>query len=153
MKLKTINLIAVLVCALSLTALAFGQDKAATDKAAADKAAGQTAPKLSVDNPKFEFGKVKEGEEVKHVFKIKNEGSAELVILNVSPACGCTASDFTKNLAPGAEGSITLSVKTAGMNGLTERYAEIISNDKTQANLKIWMKMDVQKADTQAVKN
>lgn len=148
MKLKTINLIAVFVCALALAVSAFGQDKAASDKTA-----GQTAPKLSVDNTKFEFGKVKEGEEVKHVFKIKNEGTAELVILNVSPACGCTASDFTKSLAPGAEGSVTLSVKTAGMNGLTERYAEIISNDKAQANLKIWMKMDVQKADTQAVKN
>lgn len=146
MKLKTINLIALLVCALAVSAL--GQDKAATDKPT-DKA----APKLSVDNAKFESGKVNEGEEVKHVFKIKNVGAAELVILNVSPACGCTASDFTKTLAPGAEGTITLSVKTTGMNGWTERYAEIISNDKTQPDLKIWMKMDVQKAEAQAGKN
>ncbi|MGH9801692.1 MAG: DUF1573 domain-containing protein [Blastocatellia bacterium] len=146
MKLKTINLIVLLVCALAVSA--FGQDKAA-----AEKASDTAAPKLVVDNTKHEFGKVKEGEEVKHVFKIKNEGTAELVIYNVSPACGCTASDFTKSLAPGAEGTVTLSVKTSGMNGWTERYAEIISNDKANVDLKLWMKMDVQKAEAQAGKN
>lgn len=133
MKLKTINLTALLIVALAMTAAAFGQDKAA-------------APKLVVDKATFEFGKVKEGEEISHVFKVKNEGTAELTIINVSPACGCTASDFTKTLAPGAEGTITLSVKTAGMNGLTERYADVISNDKSQPNFKLWLKMDVQKA-------
>lgn len=136
MKLKTIHLVGLLVAILATTALAFGQDKAA------DKAG---APKLVVDKAVFEFGKVKEGEELKHVFKIKNEGTAELTIINVSPACGCTASDFTKTLAPGAEGTITLSVKTAGMNGPTERYADVISNDKSQPNFKLWLKMDVQK--------
>ena len=148
MKLKTLNLITLLVCALALTVAAFGQEKATTDKAAS-----QDVPKLAVDDTKHEFGKVKEGDEIKHVFKIKNEGKADLIIYNVSPACGCTASDFTKSLAPGAEGTVTLSVKTAGMNGLTERYAEIISNDKSNPDLKLWMKMDVQKADTQAGKN
>jgi len=143
MKLKPINLIALLVFVLALSISSFAQDKAAS----------QDVPKLFVDNTKHEFGKVKEGDEVKHVFKIKNDGKAELIIYNVSPACGCTASDFTKSLAPGAEGTVTLSVKTAGMNGWTERYAEIISNDKSQPDLKLWMKMDVQKADTQAVKN
>ncbi len=143
MKFKPINLIALLVFVLALSISSFAQDKAAS----------QDVPKLFVDNTKHEFGKVKEGDEVKHVFKIKNDGKAELIIYNVSPACGCTASDFTKSLAPGAEGTVTLSVKTAGMNGWTERYAEIISNDKSQPDLKLWMKMDVQKADTQAVKN
>jgi hypothetical protein len=146
MRLKTIALLATLLCTLSLVASAFAQDKA--EKAGAAK----PAPKLVVDNLKFDFGKVKEGDEISHVFKIKNEGTAELVITNVSPGCGCTASDFTKTLAPGAEGIIKLSVKTAGMNGPTDRYADVISNDTTQPNLKLWVKMDVQKGE-QAVKN
>lgn len=137
MKLKTIQLFALVLVALAMTAAAFGQDKSSSDKA--------VAPKLSVDSATFEFGKVKEGEELKHVFKVKNEGTSELTIINVSPACGCTASDFSKTLAPGAEGTITLSVKTAGMNGWTERYADVISNDKSQPNFKLWLKMDVQK--------
>ena len=117
MKLKTFNLIALLVFAMALGVSTFAQDKPA-----ADKAAPKDVPKLFVDDTKHEFGKVKEGDEVKHVFKIKNDGKAELIIYNVSPACGCTASDFTKSLAPGAEGTITLSVKTAGMSGMTERF-------------------------------
>ncbi|MGE0885088.1 MAG: DUF1573 domain-containing protein [Blastocatellales bacterium] len=138
MKLNKITLMVFLASFLALTATAFGQDNAKDVP---------KLPKLVVDNAKFEFGKVKEGEEISHVFKIKNEGTAELVITNVSPACGCTASDFTKTLAPGAEGTITLSVKTAGMNGWTERYADVISNDASQPNLKLWVKMDVQKAE------
>lgn len=149
MRLKNITLTFLL--SLALTAVVFAQS--GQDQAKADKADAKSAPKLVVDNTKFEFGKVKEGEEISHVFKIKNEGTAELVIANVSPACGCTASDFTKTLAPGQEGIVKLSVKTTGMNGWTERYADVISNDTTQPNLKLWVKMDVQKADAQAVKN
>jgi hypothetical protein len=144
MTLKKIALITMLVSALALTV--FGQEQA-------KQADTQGAPKLVVDNAKFEFGKVKEGEEISHVFKIKNTGTSELVIVNVSPACGCTASDFTKTLAPGAEGIVKLTVKTTGMVGWTERYADVISNDKTQPNLKLWVKMDVQKGDAQASKN
>ena len=149
MKSKKMTLLVSLLFALALSASVFGQDK--TEKT--DKADAKGAPKLAVDNLKYEFGKVKEGDEITHVFKIKNEGTAELVIANVSPGCGCTASDFTKTLAPGAEGIVKLTVKTAGMSGLTDRYADIISNDTTQPNLKLWVKMDVQKGDAQAVKN
>lgn len=105
------------------------------------------APKLVIEEYEYNFGKVKEGEEVSHTFKIKNEGAAELIIHNVSPACGCTASDFSKKLAPGEEGKITLAVKTAGMTGKTERYAEVISNDKQQIGLKLWLRLDVYKGN------
>jgi len=117
---------------------------------AQDGKTSSAAPKLVLEEFEYSFGKVKEGEEVSHIFKIKNEGAAELVIHNVSPACGCTASDFTKKLAPGEEGKVTLAVKTAGMNGKTERYAEVISNDTAQVGLKLWLRLDVYKGDSSA---
>jgi glutathione peroxidase len=76
-----------------------------------------------------------------------------LVIHNVSPACGCTASDFPRKLSPGEDGKITLAVKTAGMNGKNDRYADVISNDTTQASLKLWVHMDVYKADSEGANN
>lgn len=103
------------------------------------------APKLVVDKVDFDFGKVIEGKVVAHTFKLKNEGSGELVIKNVSPACGCTASEFTKVIAPGGEGTVTLTVKTEGMTGKTSRYADVISNDVASPNLQIWVHFDVQK--------
>src|SRR5262249_30488892 len=108
------------------------------------------APKIALEEREHNFGNVKEGEEVSHTFKIKNEGAAELVIHNVSPACGCTASDFTKKLAPGEEGKITLAVKTTGMNGKNDRYADVFPNDAAQAGLKRWLHMDVYKGDSGA---
>jgi glutathione peroxidase len=117
---------------------------------AKDGKTSSAAPKLVVEEFEYRFGKVKEGDEVSHTFKIKNEGAAELIIHNVSPACGCTASDFPKKLAPGEEGKVTLAVKTAGMKGKTERYAEVISNDAAQVGLKLWLHLDVYKGDSSA---
>ena len=110
---------------------------------------GQTAslaPKLALDSDTYEFGQVAENSDITHTFIVKNAGSAELVIKNVSPACGCTASDFSKQIAPGQEGVVKLTVKTAGMMGKTERYADIISNDPTNPFQKLWLRFEVAKA-------
>jgi glutathione peroxidase len=104
------------------------------------------APKLLLPADSFDFGKVAEGTKVSHTFKIKNEGAGELVIKNVSPACGCTASDFTRQIAPGAEGVVQLTVNTAGMSGKTERYADVITNDPKAPFQKLWLRMTVEKA-------
>jgi len=37
-------------------------------------------PRLVADEPKFDFGSVKDGVEVTHVFKLRNTGGAELKI-------------------------------------------------------------------------
>ncbi len=132
-----------LIIALPFSALA----QATTQDGAQDGKTKPAAPKISVEAPEHNFGRVIEGEEVSHTFKIKNEGAAELIIHNVSPACGCTASDFPRKLAPGEEGKVRLAVKTAGMKGRSERSADIISNDTAQASLKLWLRMYVYKGD------
>jgi len=48
---------------------------------AADAAPAETgSPKIVAAESSFDFGKVKQGDEVTHVFKIRNEGKAELKI-------------------------------------------------------------------------
>lgn len=121
--------------------------------AAAAKPMPKLLPKLLLDNPNYDFGQVTEGSEVSHTFKIINEGNADLVIKNVSPACGCTASEFSKVVAPGQIGQITLSVKTAGMSGKTERYADVISNDPENPFYKLWLYMNVEKGTAPATSN
>jgi glutathione peroxidase len=140
--------ISLLSLIIALPLAAFAQNGA--QEGAQDGKTKPAAPKIALEEREHNFGKVKEGEEVSHTFKIKNEGAAELVIHNVSPACGCTASDFTRKLAPGEEGKITLAVKTAGMNGKNDRYADVFSNDAAQAGLKLWLHMDVYKGDSGA---
>ena len=41
---------------------------------------GSGKPKIEAITPEFDFGKVKQGIDVEHVFKIKNVGSKDLVI-------------------------------------------------------------------------
>ena len=48
------------------------------------KANGGT-PKLVLESPVHDFGQVKAGTPLRYAFKIKNEGSADLLIQNVQP--------------------------------------------------------------------
>jgi hypothetical protein len=43
------------------------------------------APKLVIDSPTHDFGEIKAGTPLRYAFKIKNEGSADLLIQNVQP--------------------------------------------------------------------
>jgi hypothetical protein len=56
-----------------------GEDK--TDAGKEETAAKvDTKPKIVAVESKYDFGKVKQGVEVEHIFKIKNEGGADLKI-------------------------------------------------------------------------
>lgn len=43
------------------------------------------APKLVIDSPIHDFGEVKAGAPLRYAFKIKNEGTADLLIQQVQP--------------------------------------------------------------------
>ncbi len=47
---------------------------------AVDKPEASGQPKITALESNFNFGKVKQGENVEHIFKIKNEGKADLKI-------------------------------------------------------------------------
>ena len=43
------------------------------------------APKMVIESPTHDFGEVKAGAPLHYTFKVKNEGSADLLIQNVQP--------------------------------------------------------------------
>jgi hypothetical protein len=76
-----------------------------------------------------DFGNIKEGEVVEHVFKFKNIGDSPLILTGVQPSCGCTASDYTKEpVASGGEGTISLSFNSAGKVGAQNKTATVKAN-------------------------
>ncbi len=76
-----------------------------------------------------DFGDIKEGEVVEHVFKFKNTGEAPLILTGVQPSCGCTASDYTKDpVAPGSEGTISLTFNSSGKPGAQNKTATVKAN-------------------------
>ena len=64
------------------------KQKPVVEKAAVPVKQGQ--PEIAVEEKSYDFGKVKEGTNVEHVFKIKNAGESEPVIERVRSSCGCT---------------------------------------------------------------
>jgi hypothetical protein len=121
------------VTALVFTCVAFGQG-----------GGGQQArPKLTIQTLEHNFGEIKKGSVARHDFIVKNEGSADLEIKSVAPACGCTASDFTKIIPPGQVGKITLSVNSTGFNGAITKHAEVYTNDPERPQFTLMMSMIV----------
>jgi Protein of unknown function (DUF1573) len=48
------------------------------------KASGGT-PKMVLESPIHDFGEIKAGSPLRYAFKVKNEGTADLLIQNVQP--------------------------------------------------------------------
>lgn len=89
--------------------------------------ASLTSLALSEDN--FNFGNIKKGESVEHVYEVTNTGNHPLVISRVQPGCGCTAPDYTKDpILPGEKGKITLKFDSSSFDGQIHKQAEVYAN-------------------------
>jgi hypothetical protein len=72
-------------------------------------------PDIYFESTSYDFGTIAENEDAVITFKFFNSGTAPLLIKNVKPACGCTASEYTKEpVMPGKSGIITATFHSAG---------------------------------------
>ena len=55
---------------------------------------------ISFDEKAFDFGDIKDGEKVTHVFTFKNTGDEPLIISNAKGSCGCTVPDWPREPIP-----------------------------------------------------
>jgi Protein of unknown function (DUF1573) len=87
-----------------------------------DPITGEAVPEklttISFEEVTFDFGKIKQGDVVKHKFKFTNTGTNPLILENVKPSCGCTALEWPKEpIAPGKSGEIEAQFSSAGKSG------------------------------------
>ena len=95
-------------------------------------------------DPVYDFGTALKGAEVKHAFKLKNIGTAPLIIGAMQTSCGCTAAQPTKsNLAPGEESEIAVTFDTRADKGPATRSITVFSNDPKHQQLQLIVKGDV----------
>lgn len=77
----------------------------------------------------FNFGEIKKGNKVEHVFEVTNTGKNPLIISNVKPGCGCTVPDYTKDpILPGKKGKITLHFDSTNFDGAVNKIADVYLN-------------------------
>ena len=85
--------------------------------------------KIEFETDFYDFGSVKQGEKLSYSFKFKNTGTADLVIADVIPSCGCTVPEYDKKpIAPGKKGEISVVFNTKGRSGSQLKEVHVKSN-------------------------
>ncbi len=63
--------------------------------------------KIEFEVDTFDFGTIKQGEKVPFSFKFTNTGKTDLIVTSVSPSCGCTTANYSKDpISPGKSGAV-----------------------------------------------
>jgi hypothetical protein len=127
-----------------LASIAVGRLPAATTPAAEKNAARSGGPRLQIAEPAHDFGRVVQGRNVRHDFKITNTGDAPLEIIDVKPACGCTtAGEWTRTLQPGETGTIPIQLNTAQFVTAVTKTIAVSTNDPTHPQTTLEIKAAV----------
>ena len=106
---------------------------------------GISPPDIEFSEELWDFGTIKEGDVVTHVFEVKNLGGAELVISKVRPSCGCTAALLSSGeVPPGGTSQIEVTFNSSGFKGKVTKYIYVESNDPDEPRAKLTITVTVE---------
>lgn len=101
-------------------------------------------PKVVVDEMVHDFVQGFVGQEYSHVFTLRNEGNAPLVLTIKGSTCQCTISSLGKNeVLPGESGEITLTWKPTKPDEFFSHSAHIGTNDPKSQIIKLQIEGEV----------
>lgn len=76
-----------------------------------------------------DLGDIKAGVEKTITYKYQNTGDKPLILFNVSPSCGCTIADFSREpLPPHGVDSIMARFDSKGKEGSYIKYIKVLAN-------------------------
>jgi len=102
---------------------------------------GLSGPRWSCEQTQIDFGEAWAGFTVRHTFTIRNAGTELLRILEAKAQCSCTASDdYTREIPPGGEGTMTIRLLTAGKRGFVKEAMKIKTNDPVNPEITFELK-------------
>ena len=108
------------------SAILFAQEKPSLSNVGNDNT-NQASFKFNEEE--FNFGTIKQGENIKHDFEFTNTGKEPLIISNASGSCGCTVPEWPKEpIAPGAKAMIKVTFNSAGKQGVQDKTVTLQSN-------------------------
>jgi len=85
--------------------------------------------KMELEKTTFDFGEIKEGEKVEHIFKFKNTGKSPLIISSAQGSCGCTVPEWPRSpIAPNETGEIKVKFNSENKNGSQEKTVTLTAN-------------------------
>ena len=102
-----------------------------------------SAPHAYAPFTSFDFGDVYKGEIISHIFVIKNEGTADLLIKDFAGGCGCEIVSSDKVIPPGKEGKAIIEINTATQFGQISKPATLRTNDSERPNIVLTLMANV----------
>ncbi len=100
---------------------------------------------IKFEELEHDFGKIKAGEVISHVFKFTNTGTEPLIIDNVKPSCGCTTPEWSKDpVPPGGTGFIKAVFDSKGREGTQSKTITVKSNTNPELT-ELKFKVEVEK--------
>ena len=114
----------------------------ASAASAANSAA--THPKAVAVSPIKDVGSVPKGEKITQDFEIRNDGSTDLVISDVKPACGCTVANYDRTIAPGKTGKVHVVVDTANFSGPVAKGVTVFTNDASNPQVELTVRAKIE---------
>lgn len=102
----------------------------------ATAAAPSGPPVIQFSSTTFDFGRIMQGDQVKHAFEFTNAGGSDLVISDLRTTCGCTAAvASTGPYHPGEKGQIGVSYDSRAKVGYAHKEVEVFSNSTGSPHL------------------
>ena len=100
-------------------------------------------PRLEIENPVYDFGKLRAGDLEVCEFKFKNTGKKPLEIKQISPDCPCiSVTPSKKIIQPGETITAKAIFDTVTKNGKKTLGVRIVANDPTEPERYIWIKAE-----------
>ena len=98
-----------------------------------------SAQTITFEKTTIDYGTVKANSDGNKVFTFTNTGDKPLIISNVQPGCGCTASDWTKEpILPGKKGEVKVHYNTANLNAF-KKTIDVFSNDPKSGRVTLYI--------------
>ena len=109
----------------------FAGVQAQDTKVSPDQLDNKNAPELKLEVEEYNFGTIKQGENVTYDFKFVNAGKEPLIITAANGTCGCTVPSYPKEpIAKNGKGVIHVEFNSTGKMGMQDKTVTLTSNSK-----------------------
>ncbi|MEQ9402141.1 MAG: DUF1573 domain-containing protein [Cyclobacteriaceae bacterium] len=106
-----------------------------TPAAVAEEKPDGPLPAFAFPESSHDFGTIKDGDVVEHIFTFTNNGEAPLIISDAKGSCGCTVPDWPREPIPvGGTGELKVKFNSKNKPGVQNKTVTITANTwpKTQ---------------------
>jgi len=98
-----------------------------------------SAQTISFDKTTIDYGTIPVNADGNRVFTFKNTGDKPLILSNVQPGCGCTASEWPKEpILPGKSAQIKVHYNTANAMPF-KKSIDVFSNDPANGRVVLYI--------------